>query len=97
MLMPIPNADEVGQELVDLSVFVHVLTKRSFGGPCEQQSPDGLVASYERHNVAVRAGVPADRLLEHDVTQGWEPLCGFLGLPVPDRPMPRTNDRRALS
>ena len=96
MLMPLPDPAEVGQELVDLSVFGHVLTTRSFGSPYEEQSPDDLVAAYEQHNAAVRAGVPGDRLLEYDVTQGWEPLCDFLGVPVPDAPMPRTNDRQAF-
>jgi len=26
------------------------------------------------------------------VSQGWQPLCDFLGVPVPDAPFPRTND-----
>ena len=26
-------------------------------------------------------------------TEGWEPLCKFLELPVPDQPYPRTNER----
>ncbi len=24
--------------------------------------------------------------------EGWEPLCKFLGVPVPDEPFPRAND-----
>ena len=28
-----------------------------------------------------------------DVRQGWEPLCAFLDLPVPDRPFPHANER----
>jgi hypothetical protein len=27
------------------------------------------------------------------VTDGWEPLCEFLGLDVPDEPLPHANDR----
>jgi hypothetical protein len=30
----------------------------------------------------VRRHVPADRLLEFKVTDGWEPLCRFLGIDV---------------
>jgi hypothetical protein len=26
------------------------------------------------------------------VAQGWQPLCDFLGVPVPEAPFPRTND-----
>ena len=28
------------------------------------------------------------------VTEGWEPLCEFLEVPVPDMPFPRVNDSR---
>ena len=36
----------------------------------------------------VRAAIAPDRLLVFDVAEGWEPLCGFLGVPVPDTPFP---------
>ena len=54
---------------------------------------DGEIAKagYERHNAAVRATVPADRLLEWNAKDGWEPLCAALGVPVPDEPFPVTN------
>ena len=32
------------------------------------------------------ATVPADRLLVHRATDGWAPLCAFLGKPIPDAP-----------
>jgi hypothetical protein len=51
-----------------------------------------LIAAAERHNEAVKAAIPADRLLVWDVKQGWEPLCEFLELPVPDDPFPNVND-----
>lgn len=52
---------------------------------------DVAKAGYERHNAAVRATVPADRLLEWNAQDGWAPLCEALGLPVPDEPFPVTN------
>jgi hypothetical protein len=54
---------------------------------------ENVMAALERHNAAVRAAIPADRLLEFEVGDGWEPLCAFLGVPVPDEPFPRTNER----
>jgi len=30
-------------------------------------------------------------LLVYEVSQGWGPLCRFLGVPVPDEPFPKTN------
>ena len=35
--------------------------------------------------------VPADRLLVFRASEGWEPLCRFLGKPVPATGYPRTN------
>ena len=48
---------------------------------------------FRRHNSAVVAGVPAERLLVYEVGQGWDPLCAFLGLPVPETPFPHVNTR----
>jgi hypothetical protein len=52
----------------------------------------GLAAAMERWTEEVTANVPADRLLVWEVKQGWEPLCEFLELPVPDGPFPNVND-----
>jgi hypothetical protein len=46
---------------------------------------------FRRHTEAVTAGVPKDRLLVFQVSDGWAPLCEFLGVPVPDAPFPREN------
>jgi hypothetical protein len=40
--------------------------------------------------------VPAERLLVYEVAEGWEPLCDFLGVPVPDAPMPHLNDTKSF-
>lgn len=47
---------------------------------------------FQEHNAAVQAEIPAERLLVFEVKQGWEPLCAFLGKPVPDQPFPHVND-----
>lgn len=52
-----------------------------------------LVAAYEAHNRAVVAAIPAGRLLQYRVTDGWAPLCDFLQRPMPDEPFPCTNQR----
>ncbi|QKG22607.1 sulfotransferase family protein [Actinomadura verrucosospora] len=54
---------------------------------------DHAIATFNRHNEAVRRAIPSGRLLEFEAAQGWEPLCAFLGVPVPDEPYPRSNDR----
>lgn len=57
---------------------------------------DHAIAVYERHTAEVRAAVPADRLLVFEATQGWEPLCAFLDLPVPATTFPKVNDRAQM-
>ena len=54
---------------------------------------EALIKGFLAHNEAVKATIPADRLLIFQVQEGWEPLCRFLGAPIPDEVFPRTNDR----
>jgi hypothetical protein len=53
----------------------------------------GLGRAFAAHSEAVKAAIPADRLLVFQVKDGWGPLCAFLGVAVPAEPFPRTNDR----
>ena len=47
---------------------------------------------FLEHNARVRKGVDPDRFLELRLGDGWEPLCAFLGVPVPDTPYPQINN-----
>jgi Sulfotransferase domain len=58
---------------------------------------DYAIEVFNSHNEAVRREISPDRLLVFEVGQGWEPLCAFLGVPVPDEPFPRTNDRQEFA
>lgn len=49
------------------------------------------IAVYEEHNATVRATLPPERLLTYQVSEGWGPLCAFLGVQLPSEPFPRTN------
>ena len=51
------------------------------------------IAAYERHTAEVQESIPAHRLLTYDVLDGWEPLCQFLDMPVPDVPFPHLNSK----
>lgn len=53
----------------------------------------GLAKAFNAHTEAVKAAIPADRLLIYKVKDGWGPLCAFLGVPEPAEPFPRTNSR----
>jgi hypothetical protein len=53
----------------------------------------GLGRAFAAHIDAVKATIPADRLLVYQVKEGWAPLCAFLGVEEPAEPFPRTNNR----
>ncbi|MFZ1990209.1 MAG: sulfotransferase family protein [Alphaproteobacteria bacterium] len=56
-----------------------------------------MVEAFKRHNEEVQRTIPKERLLVFEASQGWEPLCKFLGVPVPATPFPRTNSREELA
>ncbi|MEV0612473.1 sulfotransferase family protein [Nonomuraea sp. NPDC050404] len=63
-------------------------------GPVDE---DSAVAAFERHVATVKESLPADRLLVFDVREGWEPLCRFLEVEVPEgEPFPHLNDSKFL-
>ena len=51
-----------------------------------------MAAGMERWNQEVIDTVPSERLLVWYPTDGWEPLCEFLEVDVPDAPLPKVND-----
>jgi hypothetical protein len=60
------------------------------------EAKEHALALYAQWNQDVKDYVPAERLLVWEVTDGWEPLCRFLGVAVPDVPFPRLNEREAF-
>ena len=48
-------------------------------------------------NAEVMRTVPAEKLLVFEAKDGWEPLCKFLGTPVPNEPYPRVNDSQEFN
>lgn len=71
-----------------LTMVTRVVIDRSLGGVTD---PEGLMRVFKAHEAAVKAAIPANRLLVHSAKDGWEPLCAHLGVPVPATPYPRTN------
>jgi hypothetical protein len=71
-----------------------VIWDGTFDGRADER--DFAVARFRRHTREVCAAIEPQRLLVFDVKQGWEPLCRFLGRPVPGVPFPRANPRRNI-
>jgi hypothetical protein len=53
---------------------------------------------YDAHNQWVReaAAKRGREVLEWEPTHGWEPICKFLGKPIPDAPFPHLNDEKTI-
>ena len=52
---------------------------------------------FARRNQAVIDALPPERLLVFHPRDGWEPLCAFLGVPVPPEKFPRVNSRDEIT
>ncbi|KAH6657006.1 hypothetical protein BKA67DRAFT_177344 [Truncatella angustata] len=45
------------------------------------------------HEEQLKQVVPPEKLFWYNVSEGWEPLCKILNVPVPDRPFPHNNSK----
>jgi hypothetical protein len=66
----------------------------TFGGRFEDR--EHATHTFERLNERVVERVPPERLLIYSISEGWGPLCDFLGVEPPDEPFPRLNDARSF-
>ena len=60
-------------------------------------SSESMQSAMDRFNAEVQETIPADRLLVWSVSDGWEPLCEFLEVPVPQTPFPHLNDSKVFA
>ena len=72
-----------------LAMTRKIVLEQTFGGRFEEEAH--AISVFERHNEAVKAAIPAERLLVYEPGDGWEPLCKLLDVPVPDEPFPHVN------
>lgn len=85
--VPVEGAPEEAQEF--RAAVREIVIQRTFGGNFDDR--ERALRMFDEHIETVKATIPAERLLVYNVAEGWEPLCAFLGCPVPDAPFPRTN------
>lgn len=67
-----------------------VIVGKALGGRTDR---DGVLAAYRANAESARALMAEGRALVFRSGDGWEPLCDFLGVEVPDEPYPKTNPR----
>jgi hypothetical protein len=71
------------------SIGLKLIGEGVFGGRFHDRAH--AIAMYEKNTADVQAAIPRERLLTYTLGDGWEPLCRFLGQPIPNTPFPRTN------
>lgn len=81
-------ADE-NPEDAHLKMVCTLIRDNTFGGDLTDKA--NAIRVFEAHNQKVIDTLPKDRLLVFEATEGWAPLCEFLGVPEPVEPYPRTN------
>lgn len=59
-----------------------IVLQQTFGGSVDD--PVLAIAALTMYEREVKEAIPAERLLIYEVSQGWAPLCRFLGVPIPD-------------
>ena len=70
-----------------------IIWDRIFDGRLNER--EFVIDKFNRHNQSVIEETPSEKLLIFEAQNGWEPLCDFLGVPVPvpvpDTHYPHTN------
>lgn len=79
-------ADGPGRDVAEMAGYI--VRDKTFGGNLDKAHVLDVLA---KHEAEVKRSIPAHRLLVFNVAEGWDPLCRFLGVPVPETPFPRTN------
>jgi Sulfotransferase domain len=76
------------------AMIAKLIWQGTFHGKFEDKAY--AIAKFEEHNEAVRSKVPPERLIVHEVREGWRPLAQMLGVPEPQGEFPRLNDKVAF-
>lgn len=84
--------DMTEEDRLHRQTIFKMIDEETFSGKSGEEQH--VVDVFNQRIADVIASVHPDRLLVYDVTKGWEPLCQFLGLPVPKTPFPKTNSTR---
>ncbi len=84
MIWTIPRLRKLGEMLFA------IIWNGTFDGRFEDRAH--AIEVFHRNTAHVKEVVPPERLLVFQATDGWEPLCKFLGVPVPDGPYPHVNE-----
>ncbi|KAF4483426.1 hypothetical protein FAGAP_11815 [Fusarium agapanthi] len=76
-----------GPELAELYPEAKVIIMNRDPEKCDKEK---AIAWYKAQYQEFHDRIPADRYIEYTITEGWGPLCEYLGVPVPEVQDPKT-------
>jgi hypothetical protein len=59
--------------------------------PAGYTDKEKTIAAFKEWNRQVLEYIPKEKMLVFNAKEGWEPLCRFLNVPVPQKPYPHSN------
>lgn len=89
--------------LRQFGMFMHKVDTQVLGFRWPER--EKALAFFDAHYAEWRREIPAERMLEYSVKDGWAPLCEHLGVPVPmvevggrmvEAEFPRLNDGASM-
>ncbi|KAF3479744.1 uncharacterized protein GIQ15_06720 [Arthroderma uncinatum] len=72
------------------------ILSRGITPACRPEAYPALLETFDKHYDHLRKVVPKHKLLEFHPSQGWEPLCQFLNIPLPEEDFPNLNQPISL-
>ncbi len=91
MVLSEAGSGDVNHEMQTIPEMAHaIIAEQTFAGKCDDKS--AALDAFEKRADDVVSSIAVDRLLIFEVSDGWGPLCDFLGVAIPEQPFPRSND-----
>lgn len=95
MVLAQAGSGDPEREIRNIPEMAHaIIADQTFGSACNDEA--AALRAFEKRTEDVKSALAPDRLLVFQVSDGWEPLCEFLGVAVPDKPFPRSNDQEGF-
>jgi hypothetical protein len=89
-----PEAHSDADRRARAAMAHELITQQIFGGIIDDRAH--AIRVFREHNAEVQRTIAPERLLVWSPPEGWEPLCAFLGVAVPDTPFPHANSTEAF-
>ena len=75
-------------------MYSKVITDDTFNGDLSKKN---MISAYQKHSENIKLLCPSEKVLFFNSSDGWEPLCKFLNVPIPNKPYPYLNETKESS